>query len=155
MCPKKTCPLLHFLSTSRKMFLSGAIVLDTMNYLAWDQSNFGFVLYNSKQYGTEAFLLCSYHNTTCVNPKIPFSSFLYVAYPPALLTITCTESSCAYSSYPSCAVDRECITQWHSRHARPGWMWEVLLPIAEGLELDDIKSPIQPKPFHDSKVPRF
>ena len=30
--------------------------------------------------------------------------------------------------------------------------WKVSLPVAEGLELDDHKSPLQPKPFYDSIV---
>jgi len=28
--------------------------------------------------------------------------------------------------------------------------WEMSLPIAGGLELDDLKGPFQPKPFYDS-----
>lgn len=30
--------------------------------------------------------------------------------------------------------------------------WEVFLPVAGGLELDDLGGPFQPKPFYDSIV---
>ena len=30
--------------------------------------------------------------------------------------------------------------------------WKVSLPIAEGLELDDLYGPFQPKPFYDSII---
>ena len=32
--------------------------------------------------------------------------------------------------------------------------WEVSLPIAGGLKLDDLKWSLQPKPFHDSMIPK-
>jgi len=30
--------------------------------------------------------------------------------------------------------------------------WEVSLPVAVGLELDDIRCPLQPKPFYDDNT---
>jgi len=135
--------------------------LDTINCLAWDQSNFGFVLYNSKQYGTEAFLLCSYRNTTCVNPKIPFSSFLAcgISISPAHHHMH-REQLCM--QLPSALwTGNASPSGIQGIQGQAGWGFEQsglmggVPAYSRGVELNGIKSPFQPKSFYDSKVPRL